>query len=398
MRFGIDRKDREKGHSDSNSRSNRKKILLVSPFPLMRGGVQLFLLNLVRALPQEEYSFTWYCRGIEDASLAEEFVVEGVRIVSELPPSSGMGGLAKQFYCFGQLYRLCREEKFQLIHIHTSNLRFQAEALLAAIHAGIKYRIAHGHSVPRGTNRLKAGCLRWLIRHTTAKIAACSSWAAEYMCGQKHIDEAMIFTNCIDTERFAFSAEKRASCRKRLGLEDNALVIGHVGSFTYLKNHRFLLETFRIAAEKNSQARLLLVGGGEFMNQIKEQAVGCALAEKVIFAGVTDRVDEYLSAMDAFVLPSIEEGLSFVSLEAQASGLRCLVSDVVPPEARIREDFAVMPLADGAQAWADWLLSLKPVAEGARAGAWKEIRDAGCDIREVGRYARKLYQADYFKK
>lgn len=376
---------------------NRKKILLVSPFPVFRGGIQLFLLSLTQSLLKENDSFTWYCKGITDGSLAKEFEVAGVRILAEMPAELGFGKLKGRFRFLKQLYRLCREEKFDIIHIHTSDLRFQAEALLTAKYAGVRQRIAHGHFVPYEKRRLRCALLRPVIRHAATGIAACSRLAAEYMCGQGHRDDAMIFTNCIDTKRFAFSAARRAACRNRLGLAD-ALVIGHIGSFTDYKNHRFLIEVFRAVADRNRRAALLLVGGGELLGQIKEQAASCGLSDRVIFVGISDKVEEYLCAMDIFVLPSLAEGLPLVSLEAQAAGLPCLVSEAVPPEAKVLEDVTVLPLQEGAEAWAKKILSAKPRGERARADAWRAVRDAGCDIREVKRYAEKLYGTDHCGK
>ena len=372
--------------------ADRKKILLVFPFPILRAGIQMFLLELVRSLSGEKYSFTLYCTGVADAALEGEFKAAGAKIVADGPLISGLGGQKDRSLFFRYLYKLCREEKFDIAHIHTSNLRVQAESLLTARCAGIKCRIAHSHFAPQEEGHFRTAFFRTLIQSCATGIAACSGWAAAYMCGAKHADRAMIFTNCINTEYFAFSAKQRAGCRERLGLTD-ALVLGHVGSFVDYKNHVFLIEVFYAVCRKNQRARLLLVGEGDRLDQIKDMAAACGLSDKVFFIGASDKVNEYLCAMDLFVLPSLAEGLPFVSLEAQASGLRCLVSDRVPPEAKIREDFTFFPLELGAEAWADKLLSMRPEKDEGRRNAWQAVRDAGRDIREVSRYAKDLYAA-----
>ncbi len=117
----------------------------------------------------------------------------------------------------------------------------------------------------------------------------------------------------------------------------NNLVIGHVGIFNKVKNYQFLLEVFREVACRNSRARLLLVGGGWLEKEIRMQVKQYGLEQKVIFTGYTGRVSEYLCAMDMFVLPSLYEGMPLSAIEAQTSGLPCVISDWVPPEVVLTE-------------------------------------------------------------
>lgn len=169
------------------------------------------------------------------------------------------------------------------------------------------------------------------------------------------------------------------------------LVFGHVGRFNKQKNHAFLIEVFRLVAEKNDRARLLLAGGGPMIDEIKALVRSCGLAGKVIFTGNTDRVSEYLCAMDVFVLPSLYDGFPLTILEAQASGLFCVASDEVAPETKITEDLIFLPLDAEPAFWAAQLLAVSPKPDTERINAWQTVRDAGHDLHDMGPNAERLY-------
>lgn len=372
----------------------KKNILLVSARGLTRHGVQNTILDIIRVSPPS-YSFTWYCPGTEEKSFAEEVRREGVTVVT--------GGL-DLFSCDQKtqykkvardIRRLCRENKYDIIHVNTGVIKFQAVVLLTAMLCGVPERIAHSHnSIPftatGNLSRFKRFALEKTVCFTATKMAACSREAAKALFGAKKARNALIILNRIDTEKFAFSSEKRDRLRMELALEGN-LVIGHVGVFNKVKNHRFLLEVFREVASRNSRARLLLVGSGRLEKEIRLQIKQYGLEQKVIFAGYTDRVSEYLCAMDIFVLPSLYEGMPLSAIEAQTSGLPCVVSGRVPPEIMLTENISILPLDGGVALWADKLLAVEPMSNAERAKAWMTVRDAGYDVKALGQYIPMWY-------
>ena len=374
--------------------NKEKNILLVSARSLTRHGVQTSILNIVKA-SSPSFTFTWYCPGTEDNAFAEEVRREGVTVVT--------GGL-DLFACDQKTYyrtvvrdirRLCREKKYDIIHVNTGVVKFQAVVLLTAMLCGVPERIAHSHNCIPFTaagalSRLKRFVLEKTVCFTATKMAACSREAAAALFGEKKGGNARIILSRIDTEKFAFSSEKRDQLHRTPALEGNP-VIGHVGVFNKQKNHHFLLEVFREVARRNSRARLLLVGGGRLEKEIRLQVEQYGLEQKVIFTGYTDRVSEYLCAMDVFLLPSLYEGFGIVSLEAQASGLPCIVSDTTPIEAKAAENFTFLPLNGGVTLWADKLLSVEPVSDAERAKAWMTVRDAGYDVKDLRQYIPMLY-------
>ncbi|MBQ0072061.1 MAG: glycosyltransferase, partial [Spirochaetales bacterium] len=134
--------------------------------------------------------------------------------------------------------------------------------------------------------------------------------------------------------------------------EKDAFVIGHIGRFCAQKNHKFLLDAFRLVAQKNPEARLLLVGEGPLFEETIALSKELGIEEKVLFLGSVKNPEDYYSAMDLFVLPSLYEGLPVVAVEAQTNGLQCLFSTEVTKEAKLLESTDYLALSDGAEVWA----------------------------------------------
>lgn len=371
-----------------------QNVLLVSQRSVSRYGVQMSLLNIVKTAPPR-YHFTWYCPGLSDESFAEEFRRLGVTVVT--------GGL-NLFQCSTEeLYdtvsrdirRLAGTVRFDIVHINTGNINFQWRVLLLCASCGIRKRIVHSrnyspidnlNAVGRSKHRIKQ-CLVSLL---STRRVACSQRAADYMFGRFFARKAIILPNKIDTRKFAFSTAVRQAYRERMNLQD-ALVFGHVGVINGQKNHAFLIEVFHELAQENDRAMLLLVGDGILEATIRQKVAAYHLEDRVIFTGITDVVNAYLCAMDVFVFPSLHEGFGNVTIEAQASGLPCLVSDRVPPEVKATEDLQFMPLELGPKAWAAKLLEMIPNSDAARTDAWKTVRAAGFDLDQLSECIDRIY-------
>ena len=152
-------------------------------------------------------------------------------------------------------------------------------------------------------------------------------------------------------------------------------VLGHIGRFNQQKNHPYLIEIFEEVLRRQPLARLLLLGDGPERPAIEKLAA--PLGDRVIFAGVQSNTRAYYSAMDAFLLPSLFEGLPVVLAEAQSAGLPCFVSDRVDRGADLGCGMRFLPLGTPS-AWADALLE-KPLDR--CPDALEKVRNAGYDIR-----------------
>jgi len=240
--------------------------------------------------------------------------------------------------------------------------------------AGVPICIAHARSagVDQGVKGLATRFLRKpLHREGIADYSfACSREAGISVFGQNMVDagNVRIIPNAIDLKHFAYNEQTRDRIRQELGVS-NALVIGHVGSFRYAKNHEFLLDVFaklvRLLDNDDSnqysmlhgmRIRLLMLGTGPLMDEMKNKAEKLHVYDRCIFAGNKSNASKYYQAMDYFCFPSRYEGLPGSVIEAQAAGLQCLVSDAVTPEVNVTELVSMMSITSDPIDWARKIL------------------------------------------
>jgi len=152
--------------------------------------------------------------------------------------------------------------------------------------------------------------------------------------------------NAIDCKKYEYDTVIRNKVRKKLNINPGTFVIGHVGRFSYQKNHQFLIKIFNEIIKKHSNSILLLVGDGEYRLDIEKKCIELGIRKKVKFLGIRNDVNELMQAMDCFLLPSRFEGLPIVGVEAQAAGLPCFFSDSITSEVKITSDVYFFSLQD----------------------------------------------------
>lgn len=197
--------------------------------------------------------------------------------------------------------------------------------------------------------------------------------------------------NGIDTSRYVCDEQAHLEAKEQLGVSATP-VFGNVGRLTEQKNHAFLLEVFKLIHDELPNAVLLLVGRGELEDAIRQKACDLDLADAVRFLGVRDDIPTVLNAMDVFLFPSYIEGLGIAALEAQASGLPCVVSDGLPPLAIASPKTTQIPLAKGAEAWARQALNdYRSSQEAPRSDCVAHLREHGYDIHDTAEWLADFY-------
>ena len=216
---------------------------------------------------------------------------------------------------------------------------------------------------------------------------ACSDSAGRYFFkGRKY----MVVKNAIMTEKFAYSEEVRKKIRSGLNLEGK-FVIGHAARFAEHKNHTFLIDVFAEILKIRPESQLLLIGDGELKKSIQNKVNALGIGEYVKFMGVRPDVNELYQAMDAFVFPSIFEGLGIVNIEAQAAGVLTFCSDAVPKEANISPVFYSIPLTKSASEWAKIIVKNYDDTVYKREDMSQYVIDAGYDIRDLSTKLQQFY-------
>lgn len=295
---------------------------------------------------------------------------------------------------YREWYQLLRGHAgvYDAIVLNTNSLEY-VYPLVIAKKFGIPRRVIHSHNAgfenAIGTARRALIAMNQrLLRASATDYLACSEAAGRWMFGEE--TPFHVVHNAIDTASYRPDAARRVSVRTALGLGD-ALVLGHVGRFSYQKNHDFLLDIFAAVHAKHPDAVLLLVGDAvgdtTFLDAAHEKAERLGLSENVRFLGLRSDVPDLMQAMDAFLLPSHFEGLPLVGVEAQAAGLPCYVSDAVSQELAMTDCMHFLPLG-AAETWADAILR---DAGQPRQDTSEAIRRAGYDIEAETRKMEEFF-------
>lgn len=246
--------------------------------------------------------------------------------------------------------------EYEVVHVHIPNAAFAV--LRSAKKYGVPVRILHSHNARGADGAIKKVrnflLNKWGILYAN-QYFACGEAAGAYLYGKKGVrnHQVQVLNNAIDLEKFAFCREKREQIRRQYGIEPDEILLGNVGRLVEQKNQTRLLEIFA-GARRTLRAKLILLGDGELRKDLEKKAEELGIADDVIFAGVTDHVEAYLSAMDVFLLPSLYEGLPVVCVEAQAAGLPCLVSANVTREIKLTDRVYFIENGETAQ-WCEML-------------------------------------------
>ncbi len=352
------------------------------------GGAETFLMKVYRRLDKTKYQMDFCINAAEKCFYEDEIISLGGKIYRITPKSESIGNFRKQ------LFDVVKSNGYKYVLRITSNA-FGFMDLKIAHKAGATVCAA------RSSNSSDGGSLKSRAAHVIGRLLygryvnvriAPSDLAAKYTFGNRAYKNGSvkILHNAIDTDVYRFDARGRKNVRTELKIPENTTVIGHVGRFTAQKNHLFLTDVFAEYVKLNENSLLVLVGNGELEDEIKKRAEERGIADRIVFTGVRGDVPALLSAMDVFVFPSFYEGMPNAVIEAQATGLPCVISDRITHEADITGLVDYLPLGDAAT-WAEHICSLSlPVV---RRTPCREFTENCYDIESVTtQFVRLVFQ------
>lgn len=289
-----------------------------------------------------------------------------------------------------ETYKIMKDNQIDIVHVHMSIMCFFY--LIIAKIAGVKVRIAHSHLLefPKGKMKnIVYEIYKKLNQWTANYYFACSEDAAKYVF-QKKLPKVYIMKNAVNIEKFQYNEQIRKDLRKKFNIKDNEYVIGNIGRFTPQKNQDFIIELLRSIDLKKECLKLLLIGTGPKEEEIKEKIKEYNMETNVLLLGQKNDIEKYYQVMDLFLFPSTYEGLGMVTIEAQISGLKCIVSDVVPKETKITELIQYITLQENKEVWIEHILRCKKQSE-IRYSHIKEAKDAGYDIKVEAKRLQNKY-------
>ena len=358
------------------------------------GGAESLVMNLFRSIDRSKFVFDFATLSNEDGFFSEEIKKLGGKIYY-FPKYRIYNGIGfrkkwKQFF---------KEHKGEYEIIHTHHSSSVAMILKIAKKNGL-YTVAHSHSA--GWEKSFRGMLNKFFSRGAKKVAdyffACSYPAGVTQFGKKVADDPSRFkviANGIASDKYIYNEEVRNRIRKQLNLKDNVHLYGHAGRFVLAKNHAYLLKVYAELLKKDPESRLILLGDGELKNEIVSQAKSLGIYEHLIMPGVVNNVNEYMQAMDYFIFPSTYEGLPVTLVEAQASGLKCLISTNISNDVVLTDLVESLSNEIDPEAWAEKILSS---IDYPRKNMSEAIKKAGFDINSSVKFLTEFYSKALEKK
>lgn len=201
-----------------------------------------------------------------------------------------------------------------------------------------------------------------------------------YQFGKKAYEDGTIniFLTPVDAKKYTFDPILREDTRQKFGW-GNMVVYGYIARFEKQKNPLFLVDIMNEIAQKQDNAHFVIIGAGSMEQQIKNKIAKYGLDEKMSWLGRREDIKQFYNAFDAFLLPSLYEGLPVVGIESQSTGLPVFFSEEITREAGIAELGHFISLKKSAAEWANIIISETRKAMPLRRGREKDLMNAGFD-------------------
>lgn len=357
-----------------------------------RAGIETMLMNYYRNIDRNKIQFDFLCNKKDIGAYEEEIKLLGGRIFR----TPGLNPLKFPQYVKYMDMLFNEHPEYKIVQGH--NGAFAVYSLFCAQKNNIPIRIFHGHNSSLHNSALcfdlkyplKVFCKRKILR-VANKYWACGHSAAKFYFGDEIFDnrDYTVINNAIDLDKFSYNNVVREKIRKEFNI-DGKDIIGHVGRFNVVKNHTFIVDVFNVYQEKNPNAMLVMIGDGEQKETIKEKVHSLNLDSKVLFVDNIPNVYEWYQAFDLFLMPSHNEGLPVVGIEAQAAGLPCVFSSGVPSEIAVTGNCRFISLSEPCSTWVktvDSMISRK----NSRIKVDDVITNAGYNIKNEAKQLEKMY-------
>lgn len=358
---------------------------------LNRGGAETMIMNYYRNIDRTKLQFDFLVHRPERGVYEDEIEELGGNIY-RMPP---INPLFPNAY-YKELNEFFNKHPYyKIVHSHINT--FSLFPLKVAQLKGITTRIAHAHTTTElisfiGIVSNPMSALKIAIKNNQKRkskkhashLFACGVKAGKWLFGDS--SDFIVINNAIDTEKFVFNKDLSNSLKLEYGL--NNKTIGHIGNFSYPKNYPFILAVFSEIYKIDPEFKLVLLGDGHKRTEIEIKAKELGVYDNIVFTGVKSNINELLNMIDAFLFPSIYEGLPVTLVEAQASGLKVFASDTITKEVALTDDITYMSLKEPAKAWAEKIVASLPYN---RKNNYEIIKAKGYDIKENARQLQNFY-------
>lgn len=308
------------------------------------GGMETMIMNYYRNIDRNKIQFDFLITAKEKCFYEDEINKLGGNIYRITARNVNFLKNRKELKAF------FKNNKYAIVEFHQGITYYYP--LKMAKKYGVKTRIIHNHGIDR------AFLKKYKIYNEIFAKRRISGLATNYFSCSEEVNDQLfsnkilksnnieIVPNAIDIKKYRYNHTIREKIRKELNIEENTKVYGHIGTFTYPKNHKFLIEIFENISQKEEKSKLILIGNGTLKSDIKREIEEKGLQEKVTFLGIRKDIDMLLSAMDCFLFPSIFEGIPLTLIEAQSNGVPVIMSDTISERVLINSNCTRISLED----------------------------------------------------
>lgn len=343
------------------------------------GGAETFVMKLFRCIDKNKFVFDFLINKANSNFYEKEITDLGGRIYR------GFSKSKEPLNCFCFIKKTVKEGNYKTIFcLATHPVGFWD--LLACRLGGAKRILTRSTVAVCGTraSRTLAALSRPFIRSLSSVYIAPSKEAGSWLFGTKAVNagKVIVLNNGIDVKKFVYSDVVRNTKRKELKIGEEQFVVGHIGRLSYQKNHKKLLYVFNEILKIRPNSVLVLIGEGEKRDEVERQVKELGIIENVMFLGLRKDIPELLMAFDEFILPSFYEGLPNTIVEAQATGLPCILADTISREVQFTNLVEMISLDESDESWAITAVNKAPIH---RNDMTREITEAGFSIEETTR-------------
>ena len=368
-----------------------KDIKVLHVFKQMnRGGAESLIMNVFRHIKNENIKFYFLVSEKEEGAFDNEITT---KLGGEIHYIEFNSNILKYR---SDLEKIINEIKPDVVHSHI--FTFSGIVLQIAKKCNVPIRIAHSHTT--GTSKktflrqLYNFSMKRLINFSATQLIACSNEASNALFLKRTKIPTKIVKNAIEIEKYSPCTPNLSTINKVIGISDNDIILGHVGSFRKVKNHTRLIDIFKDFHNKNENSHLILVGDGPEKENIINKVNTLNLQNNVHFLGVREDVHQLLKDFDLFLFPSLYEGLGLTLIEAQAAGTKCITTIGVPKEADIglnMVEFLSLEISNS-----EWVEVIEGYLNAPLIHEWKERRETiirrGYSIENTVQELEKIYE------
>lgn len=326
------------------------KKLLICGLSGGYGGVSQVIMNVLRTVSKEYFDI--FVVETYDSVYHDEIHALGFHTV-KLPP------FKKYFIYKKEVKKFFRKNTFDIVWINNT-AKADLTIMRYAKKCGAEV-IAHSHGSVQEGGKFKRFALEMLSKLNERKFysyldygIACSQNSANYFYNEKFLrgKQIEVLPNAIDCEKFSFSENDRNFARKEFGVKDGDVVLACIGRICAVKNLGFAVKALSILPKVY---KLIVIGSGD-ADVLMRQAVENGVAERLFLLGERNDINILLSGIDVLLMPSFSEGLPMTALEAQANGVKCILSDKISMECKALESTDFIGI-DFVEKWRDAILN-----------------------------------------